>query len=95
MNDRDFKIWHSLAEKKLMQGAMTQLRKEKIKSWGVDLRGPAFTPAMKLMKARQKKERSKWGTPEDQKKKMHFRAVHASEGTDYKGETPDVSGLKI
>ncbi|KAL8887558.1 MAG: hypothetical protein Q9192_006303 [Flavoplaca navasiana] len=95
MNHRDFQIWHSMAEKKLMQGAVKQMRKEKIKSWGVDLRGPAFAPAMKLMRARQKKERSKWGTPEDEKKKLHLRAVHAFEGTDYKGETPDVSGLKI
>ncbi|KAL9635337.1 MAG: hypothetical protein Q9204_002662 [Flavoplaca sp. TL-2023a] len=95
MNHRDFQIWHSMTEKKLMQGAVKQMRKEKIKTWGVDLRGPAFAPAMKLMKARQKKERSKWGTPEDEKKKMHIRALHAFEGTDYKGETPDISELKI
>ena len=95
MNDWSFQILHSKAEKKLLQGAMKKIRKEKMDSWGTDLRGPAFARAMKLMKARQKKERSKWGSPEEEKKKMQLRAVHAFQGTDYKGELPDVSGLNI
>ncbi|KAL8921793.1 MAG: hypothetical protein Q9208_005550 [Pyrenodesmia sp. 3 TL-2023] len=89
-NDEDYKLWSSTAERRLMQTNTKRMRKEKLELWGQDLRGPAFVSAMKLIKARQAKERGSWGTPEAEKKRMEMHLIHTLEGTDYKGPKPDI-----
>ncbi|KAL8894248.1 MAG: hypothetical protein Q9207_008528 [Kuettlingeria erythrocarpa] len=88
-SDEKYKLWSSSVERKRMEVDAKRTRKQKLDSWGPDLRGPAFAPAMKLIKARQAKERESWGTPEAEKKRVETRLVHALEGTDYKGPKPD------
>ncbi|KAL8763437.1 MAG: hypothetical protein Q9184_000745 [Pyrenodesmia sp. 2 TL-2023] len=88
-NDKNFKLWNSLAERKLLETNAKRIRKEKLESWGQDFRGPAFVSAMKLIKARQAKERERWGTPEAEKKRVENQLIHILEGTDYKGPKPD------
>ncbi|KAL8995981.1 MAG: hypothetical protein Q9169_004397 [Polycauliona sp. 2 TL-2023] len=86
-NDVDFKLWTSVAQRKMLQARAAHVRKEKSKSWGKDFRGPAFVSAMQTMKARQAKERSRWGSPEGEKQGVKDRVLHPVEGTGYKGPT--------
>lgn len=75
--DNFYTLWKSSTEKQLMEDAAKQIRKEKHKLWGPDLRGPAFVSAMKLVKERQAKEREAWGTPGEQKARVELRHVNA------------------
>ncbi|KAL8649047.1 MAG: hypothetical protein Q9226_005744 [Calogaya cf. arnoldii] len=52
-----FRLWSSMAEKRRLEAAAEAIRKHKLDLWGHDLRGPKFVSAMKVMKARQAKER--------------------------------------
>lgn len=83
-DDVNYKLWTSASGKRLMEANAKRLRKQKLDLWGSDFRGPAFAPAMKLIKARQAKERESW--TEEKKVEMHL--VHTLEGTDYKGPKP-------
>ncbi|KAL8668719.1 MAG: hypothetical protein Q9168_006666 [Polycauliona sp. 1 TL-2023] len=91
--DKDFKLWHSLEQKKFMRAKARKMQKKKLRLWGEDFRGPAFVSAMEKMKARQAMERSKWGSDEDHKKKIVSQVVQSGLGTDYKGPLPEIKGL--
>ncbi|KAL8851460.1 MAG: hypothetical protein Q9221_003639 [Calogaya cf. arnoldii] len=56
-NKASFKQWRSMAEKKRLEANAEAIRKHKLDFWGHDLRGSRFVSAMKVMKARQAKER--------------------------------------
>ncbi|KAI4286208.1 MAG: hypothetical protein L6R38_000104 [Xanthoria sp. 2 TBL-2021] len=94
-NDPIFKLWSSQAEKKRMEAGAKRERKEKLDLWGPDFRGHAFVSAMKLMKARQAKERATWDTPEEEKNRVQTEPIHSVEGTAYKGKMPDIKGLVL
>ncbi|KAL8836925.1 MAG: hypothetical protein Q9170_002724 [Blastenia crenularia] len=83
-NHVGWKLWHSTSQKMLMMANAKRIRKQKLDRWGHDNRGPAFVSLVKLVKARQAKERKNWGTPEDEKKRVQMTKVHAGLGTDYK-----------
>ncbi|KAL8783998.1 MAG: hypothetical protein Q9213_004249 [Squamulea squamosa] len=83
-NDRNYRLWSSPAQKRLMEANAKRIRKEKIESWGEDYRsGSTFKSAIALVKARQAKERAAWGTPEEEKKKVYKATVNALKETDF------------
>ncbi len=84
-NDENYKLWTCASQKRLIEANAKRLRQQKLDLWGLNFRGSAFAPALKLIKARQAKERESWA----EKKEVEMHLVHTVEGTDYKGPKLD------
>ncbi|KAL8694580.1 MAG: hypothetical protein Q9224_003540 [Gallowayella concinna] len=80
-NEQLFKLWDSASMKTRMETAAKQARLEKLESWGHDYRGKAFGPTMEMVAARQAKERERWGTPDDERKKVERKQMNMMDGS--------------